>query len=205
VNPELLTLPWATLLTLAGGYAGYFIAHIGIRDHHRTIDVAFSTLVFGFGAAFVYQVARHFGLSILTASAFSFASSLVIGALWGRFGRGALIWVLRRLKISHNDDLPNAWLALFSDTTISATQLSVKLKDGTWLKCEELWKFEHRPCGPCVLGAGGDVLMYVTHQQNPGDEEFAPCEAVMSVDWGYEVTYIPKDQIARLDLRRKAN
>jgi len=44
---KLVNLPWATLLTLASGYAAYYVANVGVRDHHKPVDVTFSTLVFG--------------------------------------------------------------------------------------------------------------------------------------------------------------
>ena len=57
-KPDLITLPWVTILTLASGYAGYYVANVGIREHHKPIDVIFSTLVFGFISAFAYNVCR---------------------------------------------------------------------------------------------------------------------------------------------------
>src|SRR5687768_16440560 len=67
-DPTILNWPWATLVTLACGYIGYFIAHVGVRDHHKQIDVAFSTLVFGFVSAFGYDVSRRLGIDILVSA-----------------------------------------------------------------------------------------------------------------------------------------
>lgn len=69
---KLVNLPWATLLTLASGYAAYYVANVGVRDHHKPVDVTFSTLVFGFFSAFVYAICRRqFGSGLLTASVLS--------------------------------------------------------------------------------------------------------------------------------------
>ncbi|RCL01041.1 MAG: hypothetical protein JSC189_000915 [Candidatus Tokpelaia sp. JSC189] len=35
---SLFELPLPTLVTLVSDYIGYYIAHIGIRDHHKQID-----------------------------------------------------------------------------------------------------------------------------------------------------------------------
>ncbi|STF36571.1 Uncharacterised protein [Escherichia coli] len=43
---SLLNLPWATLVTLTSGYIGYFIANVGLKDHHKPIEVTFSSLIF---------------------------------------------------------------------------------------------------------------------------------------------------------------
>jgi hypothetical protein len=203
MKPELVNLPWATLLTLASGYAAYYVANVGVRDHHKPIDVTFSTLVFGFFSAFVYAICRRqYDAGLLTASIVSFASAIVIGALWSLFGRGLLERSLRRSDVSFSDDLPSAWVALFRAKTY-ASQLSVKLKDGSWLKCENLRVFADHPNGPCVLGAKGDVLMYVTHIKSPDDDDFEACTALTDEVWGDEVTYIPADQIVKIDYRRR--
>jgi hypothetical protein len=202
MKPDLLNLPWATLLTLACGYTGYYIANVGIREHHKAIDVTFSTLVFGFFSAFLYTALRRYGsVDILTASAASFLFALILGGLWSRFGRKALTSGLRKSRTSYSDDLPSAWIALFNANS-TATQLSVKLKDGSWLKCENLNQFKDLPNGPCVLGGKGDILMYVTHFQGKDADEFETCPNTVADVWGAEITYIPASEIVRLDYRR---
>lgn len=54
IDASLINLPWATLVTLASGYIGYFIANVGLKDQHKPIDITFSTLIFGLFAAMVY-------------------------------------------------------------------------------------------------------------------------------------------------------
>jgi hypothetical protein len=94
-KPDLVNLPWATLLTLASGYAGYYVANVGLRDHHKPIDVIFSALVFGFFSAFAYNICRVIvDASILWSSVVAFLSATVLGGLWSRVGRGLLEWCL---------------------------------------------------------------------------------------------------------------
>lgn len=203
-KPDLVNLPWETLLTLASGYAGYFVANVGIRDHHKAIDTVFSTLVFGFISAFVYKICTiALDLSLVSASPIAFVATMFAGGIWSFAGRKLLETILRVSKVSHANDLPSAWVALFG-IGIPATQLTVKLKDGSWLMCDDLSKFEKHPNGPCTLGAKGDVLMYVTHAQSEIGIAFFPTPASTHEVWGDEVTYIPADQIVRIDLRRKA-
>src|ERR1700754_4140002 len=91
MKPELLNLPWATLLTLACGYTGYYIANVGIRDHHKAIDVTFSTLVFGFFSAFLYSVLRRYtSIDILSVSAATFVFAIALGGIWSLYGRATL-------------------------------------------------------------------------------------------------------------------
>jgi hypothetical protein len=197
-----VNLPWATLLTLASGYAAYYVANVGVREHHKPVDVTFSTLVFGFFAAFAYELLRiELLASVLVASAMAFLWAILLGGLWSRFGREFLTRALRLSDVSFSDDLPSAWLAIFKQRAY-ATQLSVKLKDGSWVKCEDLGRFADKLNGPCVLGMKGDLLMYITHVQAPSEDGFEECPGVTDDVWGDEITYIPADQIARIDYRR---
>jgi len=196
-------LPWATLLTLASGYAGYYIANVGFREHHKTIDVTFSVLVFGFFSAFAYEFFRRlYGMPM--ASLIAFAVAVGLGIAWARFGRNCLQHVIRSTDASHTDDTPSALKTLFSRTDVFATQLSVNLKDGTWLHCDDLHKFADYPNGPCCFGNDGDLIMYVTHRRIPGGAEYEEMEPIGPIEWGAEITYLPKDQIARFDIRRVA-
>src|ERR1700730_103825 len=192
-KPDLMTLPWATLLALASGYAGYYVANVGIREHHKPIDVIFSTLVFGFISVFIYNVCRVvFEISLVWSSAITFASAMLAGGAWSLIGRRSLEHLMRKSRVSYSDDLPSAWVALFG-TKVAATQISVKLKDGSWLMCNDLSRFASSPNGPCVLGAKGDILMYVTHTQSDIGVAFFPATDPIDADWGHEITYIPAD------------
>jgi hypothetical protein len=202
-KPDLVRLPWSTLLTLACGYAAYYVANVGVRDHHKSIDVIFSTLVFGFFSYFAYAILTVvFAVSITWASALTFAIAIVYGSLWSRLGRPLLEKAFRRSKVTYSDDLPSAWSALSRSRKV-ATQLTIKLKDGSWVKCDNLDVFSTFPDGPCTLGMKGDVLIYITHTQAPDKDEFIAVDGPSDPAWGAEITYLPADQIVRLDLRRK--
>ncbi|MFS1538303.1 MAG: hypothetical protein ACL7BU_05945 [Candidatus Phlomobacter fragariae] len=45
LDSTLLDLSWATLVTLASGYIRYFIANVGLKEHHKPIDILFTTLI----------------------------------------------------------------------------------------------------------------------------------------------------------------
>ena len=118
------------------------------------------------------------------------------------FGRDLLIRFLRLCRI-YSDVLPSAWFAVFTERTY-ATQLTVKLKDGSWLKCDDVHRFEKKLNGPCIFGVKGDLLMYVTHVQGPSDEMFfKECPTVIDEVRGDEITYVPADQVAWIDYRRR--
>lgn len=201
MGAELLNLPWATVLFLAAGYAGYFVANTGNRDHHKPMDTAFSSAVFGFFALFAFQLLPREGFWILVASLASFSLACLLGAFWRRFGREVLRKIFRVSRISFNDDIQSAWATIGNVTNVSATELTVYLKNGTLLQSSDLSQFGSLPNGPCVLGGNGDVLMYVTDIRDAGGESKGN-GALFHDGWGAEITYIPASEIARVELRR---
>jgi hypothetical protein len=205
MTTQLHNLPASVLLAIAAGYAGYFVAYVGVRDHHKTVDVTFGTLVFGFFATTAFEASEKWlGWGTIVSSFVGFCTAVLLGAFWSRWFRQWTMSCLRFSKVTHADDLPSAWMALFRQTNLNTLQLSVKLKDGTWLKTDDLSKFQRAPNGPCTFGGAGDLLMYVTHQKSPEDEDFEEVDGVQDPKWGDEITFIPRDQIARIDVRRKS-
>lgn len=203
---EIMNAPWVTVLTLAAGYAGYFVAHVGLRDHHQPMDQLFRVVLYGFWGVFAYMGARaYLGLGILSASALCMTVTILLGAFWQRGLRDRFTKLMRRVGVSHSDDLPTAWMAIAEvSPKVEASQLSVILTDGTSLFCDDLARFRDMPNGPCILGGQGDVLLYVTHI---GRRDQAGKMAFTESDWvsdstGHQITWVPRDNIARITLRR---
>lgn len=204
---EILNAPWVTVLTLASGYAGYFVAHVGLSRHHQPMDQAFRVVLYGFFGIFAYLAARTYaGLDVLSASALCMIVTVGLGALWRRELRHRFTNFLRDTGVSQSDDLPKAWMAIPDvGQKVLALQLGVVLTDGTKLHCEDLARFSGQPNGPCVLGGEGDVLLYVTQVGRRGaDGQMVWKDNPLVVDehGAAQITYVPREQIARIDLRR---
>ncbi|EIW2892672.1 hypothetical protein MB878_004208 [Salmonella enterica] len=205
IDASLLDLPWGTLVTLASGYIGYFIANVGLKDHHKTIDITFATLVFSLLPTLTYTL-----ISMVYASPFttyvSTASAVVIavieGSLWRIYGRKWMYRILRALNISWSDSTSSAWQQMFGLTDYRCTELFVILKDGSGLQSSPLSRFEGLPNGPFTLGNSGDVILYVTHTSEPGSDDWIEYDQVIHKSWGALATYIPADQIAKVEIRR---
>ncbi|ECP1315061.1 hypothetical protein FYQ77_15065 [Salmonella enterica] len=202
IDASLINLPWATLVTLASGYIGYFIANVGLKDQHKPIDITFSTLIFGLFAAMVYQAFIWAGwgeyLAALLAVLYAFAN----GAWWRKYGRKWMYKFLRYHDISWSDSTSSAWQRMFDQRGYYVSQVYVTLKNGTVLLSEAPGNFEGLPCGGFVLGNEKDILLYVTHEKAPGSIGWVKCKDVILEEWGALSTYIPGDQIARVDIRR---
>lgn len=205
IDASLLTLPWATLVTLASGYTGYFIANVGLREQHTPTDVTFSTLIFGLCAAMAYQAAIWGGLNAYFAAFPAMGYAFACGAYWRRYGRQWMYRFLRRHDISWSDGTRSAWQRMYDQRGYYISEAHVYLKDGTVLLSELPGSFEGQPCGSFVLGNDRDVLMYVTHEKRPGSEEWTRRPDVIHSTWGARSTWLPAEQIARVDIRRTKN
>lgn len=200
---ELLELPWQVQFTLASGFAAYALAYAGIRAHHKTIEIAFGTLVFSLATTGVFWtlVDKNFVVPP-GAMVIAFFVTLLVGLIWRKFGRRIVRGVLRASHVSHADDDPSAWGALFDGAEFNVSQIAVRLDDGTWLRCDDTSPFADAPFGPCILGGAGDVLMYLTEEQS-SDGSVKEMKSVKSVKYGDRITYIPAGRISSINIRHK--
>lgn len=204
LDSTLLDLPWATLVTLASGYISYFIANVGLKEHHKPIDILFSTLIFSLLPTAIYHVTLWCGVNAYAAALPPVLLALTLGALWRKYGRKQLYGFLRQHNISWSDSTHSAWQQMFGLTDYRATELFVILKDGSGLLSRLPGRFEGLPNGPFTLGNNGDVILYVTHRSPANSDEWVEYGDVIHQDYGALATYIPSDQIARIDIRRRA-
>lgn len=206
---DMISAPWTTILTVAAGYAGYFIAHVGVREHHQPLDQALRVITYGFWSLFAYMMLRTYaGFGVLSASLAAVLVGSSLGALWRKQGRHLLGKVLRETRVSMSDDAPSAWaaLAVTGDSCV-VSEIKVRLKDGTILFSDDLTLFGGHPDGPCVLGTKGDILMYVTDIARPNADGSVTWQAATDhrdEGYGSMITYIPADEVARVSLRRSA-
>lgn len=205
MDPELIqkitALPWSLQIVMASGFCGYLVAYVGIRYGHKTTDTVFLSLAFGLVASLVISLPLQVPLQVKAALAFG--ASLLAGVLWRTVMRSFVRDILRKLNYSWSDDSLSAWDRLQEDSKNSPTQLTVEMDDGRYLFCTDTKRVMNLPFGPYVLGASGDVLMYVDRSINKqGEEREVP--GTFSDDWGNLVTYIPKEHIRKIALRFEA-
>jgi len=194
---DILSLSWKVQVALASGYAAYMISYRGIRGHHSAHDTVFLTLVFSLIASAELWLTRSF--SPLIAGVCAFVLSVSGGLLWRRHGMEMLMNLLRDPDTTWSDDTPSAWAKLQENRTRPVSQISVLLKDGTWLRCDDTSQFNNAPYAPCVLGANGDIIMYLTSTDK--DEEERIQKTVMCDVFGARLTYIPSAEISRVNIR----
>lgn len=194
----LLSLPLGIQIALGSGCAAYFVAYSGIRDRHRTIDIAFITLVFSLASSATFALTSSWGW--IEKGFVAFICPVVIALIWRKWGRNALRALLRASNISWSDDDPSALATLSSNSRFRVSQVAVLLDDGTWLSCDDTRQFNDAPYGPCLFGPNGDVALYLTHEEPPG-EEARDMQTTRNPDYGDRITYIPAARIRRITLR----
>lgn len=202
-DASLLNLPWPTLVTLACGYIGYFIANVGQKEHHHPIEVTFSSLIFGLFAAMVYYAFIWVGLDAYSATFPAVIYAFASGAYWRRYARKWMYRFLRNNDISWSDNTSSAWQAMFGHTEYRVTEIYVYLKDGSGLLSRLPGDFEEWPNGPFTLGNTGDITLYVTHRKPKTSNKWVEQKGSLEPSWGALATWIPSDQIAKVSIRRK--
>lgn len=202
-DKSLLDLPWPTLVTLAAGYIGYFVANVGVKDQHKAVDITFTALVFGLFSAGIYHASVWVGINAYMAAFPAVMAAFVAGSCWRKYGRKWMYSLLRKYDISWSDDTSSAWQAMFGHTQYRVTEIFVYLKDGSGLLSRLPGNYEEWPNGPFTLGNHGDISLYVTHRKSINGEAWEEYEGVVHQSWGALATWVPADQIARVDIRRK--
>jgi hypothetical protein len=198
VNPEILKLPVQIQIALASGYAAYMVSTYGARGHHSATDTAFRTLAYGLVASGLMALLPP-GENLVIGGGTAFVVTVLVGLLWR--ARLCKLWdaFMRRTEVTFSDDSPSAWASLSGSTDHYVSQVSVTVDDHTTLICEDISRFANAPFGPCVLGANGDVALYVTAVKRNGSSKTQG--SVRDPHYGDRITWIPATEVRRLTLR----
>lgn len=194
-------LSLATQVALAAGYLGYAIAYAGWREHHTTADEVLITIVFAAVASLVFQAASPLGAWI-AAGAAVFASCLA-AAIW-RWGlRQGFLWLLSSLGVHREDGIHRGWAGVVQ-TKCAVDQAAVYLVSGHVLHLLDRRAYLDAPWQGLYLGGDGSVVMVVEEEDLPpvGPEDGTVKQRTeIRHDWGTRMTYIPAEQISRVELR----
>jgi hypothetical protein len=197
MNTELINLPLEIQTALAGGYLAYWVAYVGIDEQRRSLDVVFRTFAFGLPAVWAFRAALPHGelLALIT----GVSAAVLLGCLWRWFGRQLSLKAQHRLKVHQEDGIASAWTALIQQKDMKVSQLSVHTADGRVL-IQNSHSFPEAHLGGLYFGSDGSIVMVVEEEELPdGTEEMR--QGVRDADWGTRVTYIPADQITRVNIR----
>jgi hypothetical protein len=192
-----LELPFEIQVSLAAGFLGYCVAYSGKRNHHKAYESAMIILIFGTPSIAAIKASKSIfspEIQIIYAA----ACSLAMAIIWRRFLSKKVFKFLRNQKISQEDENLGPWQNISQDTDTKISQLNVRLKNGRVLFCTNLSDYNGAPHGPALFGSDGSIAMYATKitTSNGTIHEVSPKDL-----GGFQITYIPKEEISEVDLR----
>lgn len=197
---SLSQVPEHIQIILASGYLGYCLARSGYRYKERQDQLFYGVIVFGLiGYAVFLKAQSSLGIFWLSAG-ISVVASILSGIFWRKFGKKHTDKFLHWAAITNEDGIPSVWLRLTQDTTIAPTQISVSLKNGSRLNCNDVPAFAEMPVPSFYTDDDGNIAMYVTSRTN-ADGAVTEMNQIIDSDFGSRVTFIPKEEIARVAIR----
>lgn len=184
-------------VSLGAGYLAYVTAYAGLRQHHNARDEVFISIAFASVAMLAFVYAEPSGEWVGAAA--GLVAALVVGGLWRAAGRSLWYGAMTRMKIHGDDGTHTAWQSMIHDRKFNVAQLSVHTKDGRVLYMNDRRPFRGAPHGGIIMGGAGDILMVVEEEELPDGTEEVRTGIV--AEEGVRFSYIPADQIARVNVR----
>lgn len=194
---ELISLGTTVQVWLGSGYVAYCTAYAGFQRHHKTRDTVFITAVFVAVASGAFSL----GSTINAWCAYSAAVFVPLAAAicWRLLGKSSWLWLMQFLRVHREDGNDCTWESIVQ-TTRYVDQLSVHTIDGRILYLNDRRQFvDKAEWNGLYLGGDGSVVMAVEEEELP-DGSTEQRQGVLS-DWGTRLTYIPANQISRVNIR----
>jgi len=204
----LLQLPFEVIWMLGIGYLGYKLTFVGRDAHHQVLDRIFLIFVIGSVARWAAAlVTRWWDVSDMLEAGLALLAGIAGALMWRRWGGNWFYEAMYRTNFIRDDGQPDVWRSMLARSGLNGPRrLVVRLKNGTELMCNELADFNDAPLGPCLFGQDGSIAIYVTDVRKPGAEDWTEIDPVPpeAPQWGYEMSFIPASEIARVDITRQA-
>lgn len=201
----LLQLPFEVIWMLGIGYLGYKLTFVGRDAHHQVLDRIFLIFVIGSFSRWGATYAHHWVEMPASIEAFvALGIGVTISLIWRRWLGGLFFEAMHKTKFIRDDGQPDVWRSMLARELRGPRRLVVKLKNGNSLMCSELADFNDAPLGPCLFGPDGSIAMYVTDVLKADEENWVQIEPIPPdmPEWGYEMSFIPAAEIARIDVTR---
>lgn len=195
--PEYLQIIFVT------GYIGYVIAQSGFREKEKKSDLFYGTLLYGLFGYIIYDLMKlycpkQFPFVVYALSGSS--ASIIAAILWRKWIKNIWYKILHITAISNEDNIPTVWAGIIQNTEMLHKQISVSLKNGSKLECNDIQSFQDAPF-PCYYADNdGNIAIYVTEVISSKNIT-TKREYVRDKEWGDLLTYIPKDEISKIAIR----
>jgi hypothetical protein len=195
----LFDLSLATQVALGSGYLSYVVAYSGWRESHTPVDATFITLAYASISSLALWSLSDF--SPWTAALAGFVAPVASSVVWRKWLRSACLRFLSVAGVHRDDGLRDAWTSIVQTDRV-VDQISVHTKDGRILYLNNRPAFANSPWAGLNLGGDGSIAMAVEEEEMPdGSTEIR--EGIVYENWGTRITFIPADQVARVNIRLK--
>lgn len=194
---ELLNLGTTVQVWIGAGYISYCTAYAGFQRHHKTRETVFLTAVFTAISSIAFAAAQD--ANVFAAYALAILVPFVIAVFWRRVGKSIWLSAMKLTRVHREDGNASTWESIVQ-TDKAVDQISVHMQDGRVLYLNNRRQFKGKvPWDGLYLGGDGSIVMVVEEEEFP-DGKTEQREAICS-DWGARLTYLPSDQIVRVNIR----
>lgn len=193
-------LPEHLQIVLVTGYIGHAIARAGFRDKERPDELFYGILVFGLFGYIIYNLAKPHYTYFLIPSVLGAITTTAIALIWRKHLKHRWDSLLHSTSVSNEDSIKGVWVGLTQNTKVAPTQITVLLKNGISLECNNVQSFGNAPFPRYYSDNDGNLAIYVTKRILADGTEKVLAHT-RDETWGDKITFIPKEEISNVGIR----
>lgn len=194
---QLYDLPYNIFFSFLFGYVGYWLAYHGYENISGKESI-FKIFVFSFPCFLVlklcpdYIVFTNHSLWLNFRNLmYIFIFTIFIGIFWRKWGKRILYFILRGLNISNENNINSVLNEIHQNTKLTVVSVTVVLKDNGGKLVSTVDQYKDLSFSGYAVDKAGSVGLYV--------DSDAQGERLESKKY-YTLSYIPKEEIARIDI-----
>ncbi len=188
-----LSNPYLTAFVL--GYIGYWIAYHGFT--YAKEERIFKIIVFMIPSLLIFQTIGYKLYSVIAC----FVLSILMASIYRTYIKKWLSDLFYKLQISNEDNVDTVLNTIMQDTKIEITQVTVKLKNGTILYCDNVNNYNASGVDLFRTDKDGNIALYVERIEHADGRttEHTP----HNKNWGDLITLVKKEEIMWIEFRNK--
>gem|GEM_PF-3600798 len=197
---SLWQLPEYIQIVLVTGYIGHSVAKAGYRSGERKDELFYGVMVFGLIGYVFFMLSQSaydvFVISVIISVSVTMMSAMI----WRKSLKRQVDRFFNWAGVSNEDGIPTVLSRLTQDTGIAMTQISVHLKNGSCLECDDVQAFRGMAVPLCYTDDNGNIALYVTGKKD-SEGVYTCMDEISDASMGDRITYIPKEEVSRVAFR----
>jgi hypothetical protein len=188
-------------IAIPSGYLAYLLARCGLSHNDKPITIFFLSSVFALASVAAFTVGSSDSWLAIT---LAIITPLICGFLWRAFVHKKIMELLRKFNVANSTEFNLVWDDITQNTNVGFTQVTVYLKRGPVLSCSYIYDFDDAPLKLFRTDKNGNIALYITDEKESPSDTFAktksnPIEDNNGSPFYYRLTYIPKEEIERIE------